>query len=347
MTPMSRSRVAVWFSSLSARATRGSGFAARLLYLCVRTVFASMQVFPINWNLQTARILARIWAFVLPRHRRRAVEHLEKSLGDVHSRVELETLADECLESVTMFAVEAVCLPQVITPYNWSRHIDLVGFEEALKVMVAGRGAILVTGHYGSFELVGHLLATLGFPMAAVMRPLDNPLLNDFIVSARRTHGLRLLDKKGASAEAETLLKDGYLVGFIGDQNAGSKGLFVDFFGRPASTYKSIGLLAMTAEVPIIVGYARRKGTRAQYVVGVNRVIRPEEWCAESDPLRWITQRYTRAIEDIVREDPSQYLWIHRRWKSQPPIRRVPSPQPSEPVPPPPVPIPSEAAGKE
>jgi KDO2-lipid IV(A) lauroyltransferase len=297
---------------------KGSGPVAWLVYIGVRVVFAIMQVFPVDWNLRTARILARIWAIVMPRHHRRTVEHLQQAFGGEYSRPQVERMADRCLESVTMFAVEAICLPRLINAFTWGRYIQPVNFDEALRVFLDGRGAVLVTGHYGSFEVMGHLLAALGFDTVAVMRPLDNEYLNDFIVASRRTHGLTLLDKKGAAAEAEQRLRDGSLVGFIGDQDAGRKGMFVDFFGRPASTYKSIGLLAMAANVPIIVGYARRRGRVAQYDVGVQRIIHPHEWEHRDDPLRWITQEYTSAIETFVREAPEQYLWIHRRWKSQP-----------------------------
>ncbi|MGB2984802.1 MAG: lysophospholipid acyltransferase family protein, partial [Phycisphaerae bacterium] len=185
-------------------------------------------------------------------------------------------------------------------------------------VFLSGRGVILVTGHYGTFEVTGHLLAALGFDVAAIMRPLDNVYLNRFVVHSRRTHGLALLDTKGAMGGAEEILKEGKLLAFIGDQDAGRKGLFVDFFGQPASTYKSIGLLAMSSRCPIVVGYARRRGNVAQYDVGVQRIIYPYEWEPQDDPLRWITQAYTTAIEEMVCEAPDQYLWIHRRWKSKP-----------------------------
>ena len=113
-------------------------------------------------------------------------------------------------------------------------------------------------------------------------------------------------------------LEAGAALCFIADQNAGHKGLFVDFFGRPASTYKSIGLLAIRHEVPVIVGCARRLSDRFDYEIEVNRIINPEEWAGRDDPLLWITQEYTRAIEDFIRVDPSQYLWVHRRWKTRP-----------------------------
>ena len=295
-----------------------SGPSAWLSYIAVRAVFAIMQLFPLESNLRTARWLARLWPRIMPRHRERAVAHLTASFGDAYTPERIGALADRCLESVTMFAVEAVCLPRLVNAETWSQYVRLVDLEETVRLIVDGRGLILVTAHYGSFELAGHLLACFGLDPAAVMRPLDNVYLNRMIVRSRQTHGMQLLDKKGATARAEELLAEGTLLAFIGDQDAGRKGVFVDFFGRQASTYKSIGLLAITTDTPIVVAYARRQGHRARYDVGVQRVIHPHEWADQDDPLRWVTQAYTSAIEAFVREAPEQYLWIHRRWKSQP-----------------------------
>jgi len=92
----------------------------------------------------------------------------------------------------------------------------------------------------------------------------------------------------------------------------------VDFFGRKASTYKSIGLLAMQKRVPIVVGYAVRTRPGFHYRLEVERIIRPEEWESQPDPLYWITQTYSHALEAAIRRWPEQYLWVHRRWKHRP-----------------------------
>ncbi|MEO6434241.1 MAG: lipid A biosynthesis acyltransferase, partial [Tepidisphaeraceae bacterium] len=89
-------------------------------------------------------------------------------------------------------------------------------------------------------------------------------------------------------------------------------------FSRKASTYKSIALLAMQYQVPVMIGYARRSNDRFRFEVGVQDIIYPDDWKDQADPLRYITQRYTKGIEDFVRKDPGQYLWVHRRWKSRP-----------------------------
>src|SRR5262249_39397534 len=105
---------------------------------------------------------------------------------------------------------------------------------------------------------------------------------------------------------------------FIADQNAGSKGLFVDFFGRKASTYKSIGLLAIERQVPIIVGFARRRRDRFEFDAVVSRIILPAEWHGRPDELTWITQDSRGPMEAFIRPAPEQSLGTHRRWKSRP-----------------------------
>jgi KDO2-lipid IV(A) lauroyltransferase len=195
----------------------------------------------------------------------------------------------------------------------------LENFQETLQLLMnRNQGLIMITGHYGNWEILGYVLATLGFESTAVARPLDNPYLNDWVFGVRERQGQKIVGKKGATSEITQLLSSGGVVGFVADQNAGSKGIFVDFFGRKASTYKSIGLLAMQYEVPVVVGYARRLNGRFHFRVATQEIIWPDDWKQQNDPLRYITQRYTKAIEDFVRADPGQYLWVHRRWKTRP-----------------------------
>ena len=289
-----------------------------LVYVAVRLVAMILQMFPIDANLETARLMGLIWYRLMPRHRRRAREHLRGAYGSRLPDAQLDRLALQSMQQMTMMAMECLFTPRLVDERTWSKYVRLRNTDRALDLLLTGRGAILLTGHYGNWELVGFTLAALGFPLVAVMRPLDNPYLNRYLIEVRAKRGLQLLYKKGASGSAGDVLAGGGILGFIADQNAGRKGEFVDFFGRQASTYKSIALLAMEYEVPIIVGYARRLSRRFEYEVGCSRVIEPAEWADRENPLHWITQEYTRSIEDFVRKAPGQYLWIHRRWKSRP-----------------------------
>jgi KDO2-lipid IV(A) lauroyltransferase len=322
---------------------KAQGFGAWLTYVAIRAACALFWIFPIDWNLRTARLIGRIWWSVLPRylwpsrlrakfqaHRERTRAHIRQALGQDLDLATIDRIALRSMQQLVMMAMEAAFMPRLINEWTWAQYVTTRQLDAALRVLLRGRGAILLTGHYGNWELSGYLLACWGFDVLAVMRPLDNVYLNRFLRDVRRRKGLRLADKKGATGSLEEALRDGGLVGFIADQDAGPKGIFVDFFGRPASTYKSIGLLAMAADVPVIIGYARRTSHRFRYEVGVARIIEPDEWRDRDDPLRWITQEYTTAIEQFVREAPEQYLWTHRRWKHQP--RRSRAADPARPM---------------
>lgn len=300
-----------------------TGPVAFATYSALRFVAFLFHIFPIDRNLETARLFGRIWWRIDRKTRERARVHLRESYGEEMSEQEVDRIALASMQQLVMLAVESMFTPRLVNEWTWARYVRMGEFSETLQVLLKGRGALLVTGHYGNWELTGHLLSLYGFEVVAIMRPLDNAYINGYVVRTRRAAGLELLDKKGAMQKAEGILHRGGALGFIADQDAGRKGMFVDFFGRKASTYKSIGLLAMSAEVPIIVGYARRISPRFRYELGVERIIHPHEWKDRDDPLEWITQEYTSAIEDFVRRDPAQYLWAHRRWKSRPRSERI------------------------
>ena len=229
-------------------------------------------------------------------------------------------MARRSMEALCMLGVEVMITTRVIRVDTFMRYVYLGdGFRDVLRLLLEGhRGLILLTGHYGNWEILGYVLATLGFPTTSVARPLDNPYVSDYVFGVRERTGQRIIAKKAATTEVTDLLENRQAVAFVADQNAGRKGMFVDFFGRKASAYKSIGLLAIRYDVPVVVGYARRLGDQFKFECACQDIIYPDEWKSQEDPLRYITQRYTKAIEDFVRADPGQYLWVHRRWKTRP-----------------------------
>lgn len=294
------------------------------LYWAVRIWALIIGCFDIELNLRTARSIGSIWYAIDRKHRNLAIKQLRESFGDRYDDAALRRIARGTFQHFAqLYLVEMVLTPRLINEWTWARYVELGRLGPALRELLRERGAVMVTSHFGNFELLGYVIARLGLPMVAVMRPLDNPLLNELIVGSRQAGGLELLYKKGASETADDLLAGGGTLSFISDQDAGRKGIFVDFFGRKASWYKSIGLLAMRHRVPIIVGYAARVRQGMRYRIDVERIIQPEEWEAQADPLRWVTTEFARAQEDFIRRWPEQYLWFHRRWKTRPKEERA------------------------
>lgn len=295
-----------------------SDFIDRLQYLGLRVVSMCMHCWPIEANLAVARLLGNLMFAVDRKHRERALANLRRSFP-AKPEPELRVLARRSMQQLFMLFVETLFTTRLVRLDTAGKYVRLNEVGPVLKLLLdQKRGVIMLTGHYGNWEILGYVLATLGFQTTSIARPLDNPYVNEFLLGVRERKGQRIIAKKGATEEVLSVLENRGVVGFIADQNAGSKGVFVDFFGRKASTYKSIGLLAMQFDAPVIVGYARRVQDHFRFDLGVQDIIWPEQWNDQPDPLRYITQRYTRAIEDFVRAEPGQYLWVHRRWKTRP-----------------------------
>ena len=290
----------------------------RLQYVALRFVSMCLHCFPVNANLKVAKMLGD-WLYRLDRkHRERALANLRRSFPDM-SEKEREHLARRSMQEIPMLGVEVLFTTRLVKIDTWAKYIELDHLREALSLLMAkDRGVILLTAHYGNFEILGYVLALLGFPTSSIARPLDNQYISDWLFGVREKLGQKMIVKKGATEEVVEVLDRKGAVAFVADQNAGSKGVFVEFFGRKAATYKSIGLVAMQYEVPVVVACARRLNDQFRFRVGAMDIIYPEDWKSQADPLRYITQRYTSAIEAMVREDPGQYWWVHRRWKTRP-----------------------------
>ncbi|MBT8484137.1 MAG: lysophospholipid acyltransferase family protein [Phycisphaerales bacterium] len=298
-------------------------------YLALRGVTSLMQCFDVEENLRTAGAVGSMFARFSPRHRRRAERNIALSFPE-YSAEQVRRVAEGSMRYMfQLFMVDTIAAPRLITPASWPQYLRLDGIEPVLDRLIRQRRGIFLTGHCGNWELLGFALSALGYPISALARPLDNPLINRWLLAMREKRGLRVIPKFGAATVLPDLLSREGRVGFIADQNAGDQGSFVPFFGRLASSYKSIGLLAIRYETPIYVGHALREHGRMRYVVRCEDVIRPDDWVDQPDPLYYVTARFNRALEKTIRRAPEQYLWVHRRWKSRPRHEREGSPFPS------------------
>ncbi|MHC4415738.1 MAG: lysophospholipid acyltransferase family protein [Planctomycetota bacterium] len=311
MARKSQSRLAVWSQ-----------------YLALRAVASLMHCFDVDQNLRTAAGVGSLFGRMSRRHRLRAEGNIAMCYPDWPAQRVAEVAERSMQHMFQLFMVDAVITPRRITESSWPTHVRVGRLGGVLDRLIRGEPTIFITGHCGNWELLGYVLAVIGYPLYALARPLDNPLLDRWVMGIREARGMRIITKWGATPVLQDVLRSGGRVAFIADQNAGSQGLFVPFFGRLASSYKSIGLLAMRYEVPIVAGFARRLGGRFAYELSATDIIRPQDWKDRPDPLFYITARYNRAIELMIRTAPEQYLWVHRRWKSRPRHERLGRPVP-------------------
>jgi Kdo2-lipid IVA lauroyltransferase/acyltransferase len=283
-------------------------------------------------SVEVARAAARGYCGMRANRKRtaRAIDHLRIAFPDSDWNDDRRhSVAVASYEHLFSLGVELAFTPRYLTEDGWSDHVAIGGVTEGVRTLLTRRPCVMITGHCGSWEVLGYTVALLGFDLHALYRPLDLRPLDAWLRDTRQARGLTLVDKFGALDSLPKILANGSPVGFVADQNAGDRGLFVPFFGRLASTYKSIGLLAMRFDAPVICGTARRlvPGT-FRYSMDISDVIMPEDWADAPDPLFYLTARYRRALERSVRAAPEQYLWMHRIWKSRPRHEKIGKPFP-------------------
>jgi KDO2-lipid IV(A) lauroyltransferase len=239
---------------------------------------------------------------LLPRLRRAAYENLAFALpGADHQRI-----VDGVFHSIARVLISLARFP-AMEPLRCE---GAEHFENALR---EGRGVLFATAHLGNWELSAHAHALLTGPMHVVVRPLDNPRVDALVERRRELSGNRVILKKNAARAIFKALRGNEAVGILIDQNtAVEEGVFVDFFGKPACANVGIAKLAAHSGAAVIPGFALWLEKERRYVLRFYPPV-PITGDAARD-----TQSLQAKLEEVIREYPDQWLWIHRRWKTQP-----------------------------
>ncbi|MCH5375889.1 MAG: lysophospholipid acyltransferase family protein [Planctomycetes bacterium] len=231
-------------------------------------------------------------------------------------------LARRMWEHLFLMVCEIALAPRKIHETNWRRYMRIRRKREAVQYLLDQRPVILVSGHFGNFELTSYMVGLLGFPTYAIARNLDNPFLDRYINRFRSANGQFILPKDGSAAQVDAVLRSGRAIALLGDQSAGRKGCWVDFLGRPASCHKAVALFTLVSGAPLLVCFGRRYGGPLQIELGVVDIADPQAGGEELSGVKPLTRWYNAALERIILADPDQYWWVHRRWKGEPGRRR-------------------------
>jgi KDO2-lipid IV(A) lauroyltransferase len=288
------------------------------VYLIVRLIVCIIQALPYRAGAAIAGLLAWTAFHIDKRHTEVARDNLRHAFPGRWDHAQLDVMVRAVYRHFCTLLIDIIYLPRKLNPHTWRRHMEIPQIRRMVDCLLSDRPLLLATGHFGNWEAGGYTLALLGFRSHAIARPLDNPYVDDFLRRFRERTGQRLLAKKGDFDQMQAILARGGLLGTLADQDAGQRGLFVDFFGRPASTHKAVALLALEFKVPLMVLGVRKLHGELRHRLEIADFICPEEYEGRPDAVRAITQRYTTALEQIVRTAPEQYFWLHRRWKHQP-----------------------------
>jgi len=297
-------------------------FTDRLAYGAVRVAICVVQALPRPVCERGARSLARLITRSVRIRRAVVRDNLRIAFPD-WTEAQTDRTIEAMWEHFLLMVVEIAHAQRVIQKTTWRRHLRIHGMESMVRLLWSDRPKVILSGHYGNFELAAYLFGVFGFRIFSVARELDNPLLDRFVTRFRESRGQRILPKKGSAPDVELALQANGAIGLLGDQAAGPKGAWVEFFGRPASVHKAIGLFAVSSGAPIMVCSATRRHGLFDYDLRLEGTADPALGGPETAGLKEVSQWYTSLLETSIRRAPEQYWWVHRRWRGGPAQAKV------------------------
>ena len=284
-----------------------------VLEYCVAVVaLKSLQWTPRRLSFALARFYTHLLDLAIPRLRRVARRNLALALPEFTPQRHAE-IVDGVFRSIARILVTFAKFPAIRRGYL-GKWIRLEGGDYFDQAREAGRGVLVATAHLGNWELSAFAHALMTAPMNVVVRPLDNPLIDALVERRRALTGNRPIGKKDFARAILKALAANEAVGILIDQNASlDTGVFVDFFGVPASAGTGFAKFAAHSGAVVVPGFALWNEREQRYVL---RFYPP---LAMTGDVLLDTQTLQSKLEEVIREYPDQWLWIHRRWKTRPP----------------------------
>lgn len=249
---------------------------------------------------------------------RRAVveENLRRAFGATKSAAELDRIALRSYQNAVLTFCEFV-RPEYVGAAALALYSEVRGLEHVLPFR--DKPAVFLTAHIGNWELQGAAICAMGFEMDAVLKPLHNPLIDQWVERRRRQAGFGLIPTTGSLKPIVSSVRRGRHPVFLADQDARRSGLFVDFLGSPASTAAGPAFFALKMGVPIVAGFSVRNWDRFRTL---RLLVFPPIFADPKAPFEQEIERLTKAhvqlLEEVVRMYPESYFWLHRRWKTRP-----------------------------
>ncbi len=274
-------------------------------FLIVRMFVALIQTLPLDMGDRMCRGIAFVAVRVLKIRRKATEQNLVRVFPGM-SESERRDLEFAMWHHLLLMVCEIAWAQRRLHRCNWRKHVQYIGSQAVLRKLLSGRPAIMVTGHYGNFEIGGYLTGLMGLPTTTIARRLDNSFLHDWVDGFRRAGGQSMVEKDGCAPIIDSHLRNNGVLTILADQHAGPKGCWVNFCGVPASCHKALALFSLTSKAPMLSGYTRRIGGKPmQFENGLLGVIDPlDDPDGDCDSVASMTEWYNRCLEDAIDLSP-------------------------------------------
>jgi KDO2-lipid IV(A) lauroyltransferase len=284
----------------------------RLEYGLVLAMRSGVALLPASWCDLLGAAIGWFFYVVDGGHRRLAARQLQHAFP-IRTAAECRAIARATFVHFGRALVNVLRL-STRTPAQILDRVDVEGADRVRQALSHGKGVIIVTAHFGHWELQGIAHALVLPPIGVLARPLDNPYLHRLLETTRQETGNYVIYRQGAVRKVLRALHDNKGVAILIDQHIhGADAVMVNFFNRPAATTTAVAMLALRTGAPVVPAFALPlSGGRCRLVY--EPAIEPPSADAE-DPVRELTQRCTDVVEMYVRRHPQFWLWMHRRWR--------------------------------
>jgi KDO2-lipid IV(A) lauroyltransferase len=290
----------------------------KLEYYAARGIVGAVGFLPLQTSLSTGATLGR-WAQKFGgKLNRVGKKNLSIALPELNEREQNEILRG-CFESLGR-QLGLVSHFKSFKPETTRELLEIEGREHFDLAQATGKGILFFTGHFGSWEIFNLVpFAFADSQMNILVRRIDNPLVENFVESLRTSFGAKTIDKKTSARTMFRLLQAGELLGLMADLNVQEReGVFVDFFGVPASTTTGLAKLALRTDAIVLPAFAIWQPARQKYLLKLEPPVEYQKTGDDALDVRELTQNVTKVIEKYVRAFPEQWMWIHKRWNTRP-----------------------------
>ncbi len=288
-----------------------------IVYIIVRLLIAVIQALSLEQAKSFAGFFAWLCCDVFHIRGKLLRDNLIHAFPDKNF-AEIQRLERKTWRHLCFMIVETALAERKIHRSNWKKYVTLTNESAPLQAMYERRPLIYATGHLGNFEFAGYIMGLIGIPPYSVARTLDNPYLNRFLYTFRRTTGQAIIPKKDAAPLLNLAMTQGRPVVILTDQHAGEKGVWVKFFDRDVSTYKVVPILSCMFNAPVVLSAPIRQSEELfHFNILVQEVLEPKIQ-TDLTSSRAMAQWYNNVFELLIRRTPEQYWWIHNRWRPKP-----------------------------
>jgi Kdo2-lipid IVA lauroyltransferase/acyltransferase len=276
-----------------------------------------MSLLPFRLACSLGRAGGAAASLLLLRERWRTMHHLEMAFPDMTDR-DRRRITRRNFEHLGQCVAECAQLWRIRQQIESTVCLPAAAAQVLHEAMGEQKGAVVVSAHLGNWELLPQRLAREGYVVSVVARELNSPALNRAVEQCRAHNGIRTIWRGSPAAMRDMLrvFRDNGLLGLLIDQDTKVRSVFVPFFGRPASTPGAAGDLVARTGAPLLAPFIHRRAD-GRHVIQIRRLTITPTGDAEQDS-RLFTAAATQAIEQAIRQNPEQWVWLHRRWRTQP-----------------------------